>query len=142
MKDYVNTYVKVHPLLEYDPANKQGRFGKIIRFDMEKDSVLVRFSWMKIGHYSTDALLIPKDGTELYKELQSKGKKMTLKDWDNVVFTHGINDLLKQGKLKAANALSRDFEWVKVGMISLRDQLKIDVERRDNIQVTFLHPKR
>jgi len=74
--------VLVHPGLENDPANKQGRVG-IIAYVNNKDEIFVRFGTIE-GKYAPNALLRLKDRETLFTDLLEDASKLDLKDYKDL----------------------------------------------------------
>lgn len=69
MEDLIGKPVLVHPLLTIDPSDRQGHPGTISHVSYDNQVIEVSFADEHKSLYATDALLVLKPHSELYRDL-------------------------------------------------------------------------
>lgn len=87
-------FVMVHPQLQEDPINKQGKIGVITAAIVNSDEFFVGFDDKEVGLYSADALLAFKPSDDIYDGIKRDVMQLspaTFKDLKNIalLLDHG-----------------------------------------------------
>jgi len=76
MQELTGKLVAINPSLSNDPSFRQGQIGIIAMSDLKSDTISVGFSSGEMGKYSSGALLVLKDKSELYQDIMTGVKGM------------------------------------------------------------------
>jgi len=127
-EDLTGTLVLVNPELKDDPVNKQGQAGMLLYANTEKDDIYVAFGKGEQALYSSDALLVFKQPSDIYRQLISESREMGIPDFKTLM---RINMLLEQAggqNMKEAMQLVKENPTViSRAMVSLQEKLGLEV---------------
>jgi hypothetical protein len=85
MKDLIDKPVLVHPHLTTDPAERQGQLGTISHVSYDNEVIEVSFADGHRSLYGTDALLVLKPHSELFRELMDALKQVGPQDFKTLL---------------------------------------------------------
>jgi hypothetical protein len=135
--DLTGTMVLVHPELPEDPVNKQGQTGMIMFADLDKDDIYVTFGKNERALYGSDALLVFKKPNDIYKELMTNVRDISIPDM-KALYRIGI--LLDNGAskdVKEAMQLAIDNPGVHSrAMETLQSKLGLEIHRTEQQEQT------
>jgi hypothetical protein len=85
MKDLLSKSVIVHPHLTSDPADRQGHLGTISHVSYDNEVIEVSFADGQKSLYATDALLVLKTHSELFRELMTHVQQTDPQDFKTLL---------------------------------------------------------
>ena len=85
MKDLIDKPVLVHPNLTTDPADRQGQLGTVSHVSYDNEVIEVSFADGHKSLYATDALLVLKPHSELFREMMDALKQMGPQDFKTLL---------------------------------------------------------
>lgn len=127
-EDLTGTLVLVNPGLKDDPVKRQGQTGMLLYANTEKDDMYVTFGKGEQALYSSDALLVFKKPTEIYGQLMSESKEMSIPDFKALMRINMLLDNASSKNMKEAMQLVADNPSV-IGraMVPLQEKLGLDL---------------
>lgn len=127
-EDLAGTLVLVHPDLKDDPVKRQGQTGMLLYANTEKDDMYVTFGKGEQALYSSDALLVFKKPMEIYGQLMSESKEMSIPDFKALMRINMLLDNANSQNMKEAMQLVADNPSViDRAMVSLQEKLGLDL---------------
>jgi len=85
MENLIGKPVVVHPMLNKDPADRQGHQGTISHVSYDREVIEVSFADASRSLYATDALLVLKPHNELYRDMMGALRQMEAQDFKTLL---------------------------------------------------------
>lgn len=140
MQNLTGSLVLVHPELTSDPVSRQGHVGVIVGADLKSDSIAVSFGAAKLGVYSSDALMVLKDQSELWKIALNNYKDMGEDTFKSLLVMS--MDAYSGDLNRMANALERSKgsqELMAYSLMSLEEKLMMDISIADTMRMPIIY---
>jgi len=129
-EDLTGTLVLVNPDLKDDPVNKQGQAGMLLYANTEKDDIYVTFGKGEQALYSSDALLVFKQPSDIYRQLMSESKEMSIPDFKALMRINMLLDHSRSKNMKEAMQLvAENPSVISRAMVSLQEKLGLEVSQ-------------
>jgi len=92
--------VLVHPKLENDRLNKQGRVGILLYASSDKEN-FVKFPGGSQSVYPASGLLLLKDKKQIVDEVMNRASEMTTPEWEKSLQAFGRSEKIELDKAYA-----------------------------------------
>lgn len=122
--ELLGTLALVHPGLENDPAERQGKIGVITYVDALKEQVYLSFEGGQEGRYQADELLRLKERDKLFPDLMKNAGSLDLHDFKTLFKISNLQDMGRGQDHWQALEIARDNPTVWEGsLVSLSDSV-------------------